>query len=170
MKLCPNCREEYLDHIERCVPCGTSLVSSIDELPSSHELLDKKTLLQSETVALMEGPLGQCREIEKILHKAKVSCAVYPVSLTCDSHNQPTLGASCDMKYMVLIRPDDVSHAREALEGQFLATVLKEGQGNVARGVINLDDEHITCPACQETGPLHDGECPSCGLVLAPPA
>jgi hypothetical protein len=168
MKICPSCREEFLDHIDLCTSCAQKLVSDFEALPKSSELIDKEALLQGETIPLLEGPIAQCRELEKILIKASISCAVYPVSLTCDSHGQ-TLGSACDMKYMILIRPDDLTHAREAIESQFLATVAKEGQGEASRHVINLEDEQVTCPACFEVGPLNNGECAACGLVLGAP-
>lgn len=168
MKLCPRCREEYLDHMEECRPCGEKLISEHQAQALATKTLSKEALLEGDVIPLLEGAMSHCREIEKCLIQAGISCAVYPKSLTCDSHGQ-TLGSSCGVTYLVLINPSDMEHAKQALEGQFLAAVAKEGQGEAARHAINLDDELIACPACDHKAPLHEGECANCGLVLALP-
>lgn len=169
MKLCLRCREEYLDHMEVCVPCGERLVDEHEATKASDPDLSKEALLDGEVIPLMEGPLPHCREIEKTLTKVGINCAVYPKSLSCDSEGQ-VLGASCGMSYLVLIKPDDMERCKNALEGQFLADVAREGQGEAMRHAIDLAGDQIICPACQHNGPLVEGECSACGLMLAPPA
>lgn len=168
MKICPSCREEFLDHIARCNGCHVDLVleHQVEEFARPSDLLSKNELLESETAAFVEGSLTHCREIEKILLKSLVSCAVYPLSLGCDDDHKAALGASCDKKYVVLIRVVDVDKAKLALEGQFSAQVAKEGRGQFVTGAIDLAHDVVTCPACGETNPLKEGECPVCGLVL----
>lgn len=165
MKICPGCREEFLDHIQTCELCNKDLVEEGDELlfKSKGELLSKEELLKSEMIIFTEGVLPQCRELEKVLNDAMVSCAVYPVKT--DYSNQ-ALGASSDMKYQVLIRMDDLALAQEALQGHFRAQIVKEGQGDLVKEVVDLSKDVITCPACLESVTLNNGECPSCGLAL----
>jgi hypothetical protein len=168
MKICPSCREEYLDHIELCYSCKETLMSAEEAQMRPHtsgKLLSKEELLREVTVPLVEGGLVQCREMEKVLKNAQISSAVFPVNLGCDDHGS-NKGGGCAVKYMVLIRESDIGACKLALEGQFLAQVAKEGQGHFVPGTIDLNDQEISCPACGEHGALNQGECASCGLFL----
>lgn len=168
MKICPGCREEYLESMTRCAGCDVDLLDEDDAklLPVSREFLSKEELLASETVIFTEAALQQCRELEKILYKANISCAVFPVNL---DQSSATLGSTSSMNYRVVIRVSDVLAAQEAMRGHFYAQVLKEGQGDLMREAVDLSQDSITCPACLETGSLKDGECPHCGLALGVP-
>lgn len=165
MKICPKCREEFLEQVTTCTDCKEPLVGSLDSVAANTtSLLSKEELFGVEMVAFTEGALPQCREIEKTLTRAKISCAVYPVNIA--AQGDQTLGTTADLKYMVLIREEDLEQARGAMEGKFFAEVEREGQGNVSREAIDLEQQEITCPACGETGPLVDGDCQVCGLHL----
>jgi hypothetical protein len=165
VKICPQCREEFLDHIAQCTDCKVTLVNSLDFTPkASAQYLSKEELFNSEMVAFSEGALAQMREVEKILLQSKVSCAVYPVSIS--SSGSEVLGATSDLKYAVLVREVDLEAAKTAMEGKFHADVAREGQGFVKQDAIDLEQGEIVCPACGEIGPLRDGECRVCGLHL----
>jgi hypothetical protein len=167
MKVCPCCREEFLDHVGACAECGEQLVGEDIAIlqPKKHDFLSKEELLQQETIPFLEGSLSHCREIEKILNKSRISCAVYPLSLE-NSNDAATLGATSDMRYVVLIRPCDIELSKIALEGNFLHQVALEGKGKVVLSTIDLEKDVVTCPACHESHALIDGECASCGLFL----
>lgn len=168
MKICPGCNEEFLDHIEICPHCQEKLVSEIEayaiDRSAKKNLLSKEDLLQAETIPLIEGALNHCREIERVLNKAFIPCAVYPLSLAADQGG--TLGSANEMKYVLLIKEGDLEQAKAALDGKFYDEVAKEGKGNFVTEVIDLSQAEITCPACQEIGPLVNGECANCGLYL----
>lgn len=165
MKICPQCREEFLESVLHCTDCKESLVDSMGfvEKPSS-DLLSKEELFKSEMIPFVEASLSQCREVERILARSCVSCAVYPVSLSASGNE--TLGTTSDGKYAVLIREADLDAAKQAMEGKFHADVAKEGQGNATGDVIDLEQAEITCPACGERGELDNGDCRVCGLHL----
>lgn len=167
MKICPTCREEFLDQIEICVDCKTPLVHEWDyqARTSSDELSSKEKLLSGNMIAFVEGGLLQCREIEKVLGRCKVASVVYPVKLSSDG-NDATLGTVSDLKYVVLISEGDLEVAKEAMEGKFHDDVVREGKGGPFKGAVDLEQDEVTCPACQEVGPLKDGECAACGLHL----
>lgn len=167
MKICPSCQEEYLDHIEKCVGCHEALISELDakNVRPQNALLTKEDLLNSDMVPFVEGSLAHCREMEKVLLKSRISCVVYPVSLSSDG-NAATLGSASEMKYIVLLRESDVEAAKEALLGKFHDEVAKEGKGSFVRDAIDLTKDSVTCPACEHTGALADGECQNCGLFL----
>jgi len=166
MKICPTCREEFFDHVETCGACHVHLISEAEAqaLVSSDGLLSKEEMLEAEMVSLVEAGLLQCREIEKALARKKVSCVVYPVNL--EGESSAALGATGDRRYMVIIRVQDLDKAKTALEGQFMEQVAREGQGAFVAEPVNLSEGVINCPACGETNPLKDGECPVCGLFL----
>lgn len=167
MKICQNCREEFLEHVEYCTDCDEKLVSNVGEVSVSTPatMLSKEELLKGETVALLEGALESCRELEKILVKSNISAVVYPVKLGCDD-NAATLGASCSVKYMVLVRVEDVDRCKEALEGRFHEQVAREGLGRFVQDSVDISQSEISCPACEQRGALKNGECSSCGLFL----
>lgn len=167
MKICANCREEFLDHIEDCTACKQKLVSDLDEISQSATplKLSKEEFLKSETVALLEGNLESCIELEKILVKANISVLVYPVKLGCDD-NTATLGSACGVKYMILVRVEDVERCKEALEGRFHEQIAREGLGTFVASTIDLSASEVSCPACGQCGELSEGECASCGLFL----
>jgi hypothetical protein len=169
MKICPSCREEYLDHIELCITCRETLVNEIDaqNIRQKGALLSKEELFKSEMVPFLEGSLAHCREIEKVLAKSFVSCAVYPMKLSADAN--ATLGSTSDMKYMLLIRECDVLKAKDALEGKFHDEVMKEGKGAFSKSAVDLSQEEVACPACEHVGALSSGECKNCGLFLGAP-
>ncbi|MCA9506894.1 MAG: hypothetical protein KC505_00555 [Myxococcales bacterium] len=169
MKICPSCKDEYLDYIEVCYVCDKKLLSEEEAKvapPNADRLLSKEELLKEVTVPLVEGGLSQCRELERILEKSRISSAVYPVNLGCNDGSAVVGTTSCSMKYVLLVKESDVGACKEALEGQFHAQVAKEGKGQVVNEVIDLSQEMISCPACGESGELKEGECAFCGLFL----
>jgi hypothetical protein len=167
MKICPQCHDEFLESIERCASCNVSLVSHFEAqaIPKKEAIMSKEDLLKDAAV-FIEAGLNQCLELEKVLLKAKIACGVYPATQNCEN-DAKTLGATCDMKYFLLVKASELEGAKNALEGQFIAQVAKEGQGHFVTDVVNLDENIITCPACGESNELKDGECPICGLCLA---
>lgn len=164
MKICPSCREEYLETASRCFHCEKDLLNEGDVglEASDSTLLSKEEMLNSETVIFTEGPLAQCREFEKILQRANISSVIYPLNLDASA----TLGATADMKYCMLVRESDAQVAKNAMERHFHDQVVREGRGGPSGDVVDLGQEEVTCPACQETGALIDGECSGCGLTL----
>jgi hypothetical protein len=168
MNICPTCNAEFLDHVSLCSTCHEKLIKTVDRSPldpANNTLASKEDLLKEETAVFAEGSLDHCREFEKILHRAQIPALVYPAKLGCDD-NAATLGSSCGVKYLVLVRPGDLERCARAVDGQFFAQVAREGQGNLNRGVVDLEQSEVTCPACNERGPLKEGECSFCGLFL----
>lgn len=166
MKFCPSCEEEFIDRMTSCPSCEEELVTELAAQDASlKEGQSKEDLLKSETFALTEGPLNTCRELEKILAQANIVSVVYPVKLSTDD-NAATLGSAAALKYVLLVSPNDIERCKEVLEGRFYDDVAKEGRGNFVREVVDLDQDEIRCPACEESGPLKDGECQFCGLFL----
>lgn len=166
MKVCPCCREEYLDTISSCSSCREVLVSEQDlKMKPRTDSLSKEELLSHETEALLEGSLDSCRELEKVLKKAQISSAIYPKTLGCDD-NAATLGSACSLKYMLLVRSKDMQACQEALHGNFTEQVAREGKGSFVVNTLNLEDAEIHCPACGHQAALSQGECVSCGLFL----
>jgi hypothetical protein len=167
MNICPSCDEEFLDHVSLCSTCGKKLIQAEHRLNTNdiNKLRTKEELLKQETVALSEGSLDHCREFEKILNKSHIACVVYPAKLGCDDHST-ALGASCAVKYLVLVSPADIENCQKALEGHFNSQVVREGQGDFVREIVDISQEEVSCPACGERSALVKGECRSCGLFL----
>src|SRR5580704_11886264 len=147
MKICPTCKEEFLDHITSCVSCDKNLVEEHELALVPQNILSKEEFLQSETVVFTEGVLQQCREMEKILSKALVPCAVFPVSLDTKEPSldkfqaKAAIGSTQDMRYCLLVRLEDIELAQKALAGHFHDQVIKEGQGKLVTHVVDLGQE-----------------------------
>lgn len=168
MKICLTCKGEYLEHMEICGICNVVLVSEEQALLASGEddPLTAEEFFESEVLPFIEGGISRCREVEKILAAAKVSCIVYPVDMKAAGGDMATLGSAGDKKYMLLVRVDDLELAKTAMDGQFHREVSREGTGALNTETIDLSADAILCPACGETGPLSEGECATCGLFL----
>jgi len=168
MNICPRCDSEFLDHVSLCSTCHEKLIKAVDRSPldpANNNFISKEDLLKEETVPFIEGGLDQCREFEKILNRAQIPAVVFPAKLGCDD-NSATLGSSCAVKYLLLVRPNDLARCAQAVDGQFNDQVAREGQGSFSREAVDISQSEITCPACNECGPLKNGECSFCGLFL----
>jgi hypothetical protein len=165
MKICGECREEYVEHVAICHHCKVPLLSP-EELAKSGKLHGKKMReVEAESAkGLLEGSLASCREVERILKKSMLPCLVYPLSL-CADHNA-TLGTSCSTNYVVLVNESDIEDCKNALLGHFQEDVSREGQGTFVSDVIDLSNDEVQCPACGERGALLEGACAECGLFL----
>lgn len=167
MKFCPTCREEFLDYIDFCAACDENLVDDDKYIaPTDTTIVTQEEIMSGTMAAFLEGSIGNCREVERILASKKLPCIIYPINIKGEG-DQNTLGTTADTKYVLLVRENDVEQAKLALQHKFYEDVAKEGQGFVTAETINLDHEEITCPACNERGALKNGECATCGLYLA---
>lgn len=167
MKICPSCKEEYVDRMEVCPECEQKLVAEheIVNEPASDLKKSKENLLKSETMPLIEGALNTCRELEGVLSEAKIESAIYPLKLGGDD-NAATIGSASALKYMLLVRVEDIERCKQLLENRFYDQVMREGKGEYVHDAVDLSADEICCPACKERGSLKMGECQFCGLFL----
>ena len=167
MKICPNCRDEFLEHVTTCAPCQTPLLSkeAAASLPTIQENLSKEEFLSGGAVALLEGNLDACREVEFTLKQAKISSVVFPLS-TKGNGEEGVLGAFSAMKYAVLVQPDKLENCKEVLQSHFRHQVAREGKGALVEHAVDFSMGDAACPACGHVGGLEQDECLSCGLFL----
>lgn len=161
---CPRCKAEYFSHVATCADCLVPLLSEQEFAQKDTQVQPNDPYLKNPIV-FNQGPLDDLKEMANVLKKSLIRSAVLPETLSADD-NAATLGAATQKKYLLLIDENDLEGAKRTLEDIFAQAVHKEGQGSLVRDVVNLEQSEITCPACNETGALENGECASCGLFL----
>jgi len=149
-KICPECKAEYLPHIEKCADCGIVLLPP-EELNKYRE--DKERLMQKvvETeVVIREGDLNWMSELYTVLIDADIPCTV-----RADSSNKKSYRA----KYRLMVSPKDAELAREHIEEYFMEMhpEIRASRELVSKG---------RCPACGSPVGTSDRECSDCGLML----
>lgn len=151
MKICPMCHDEYRDDITMCLECAVPL-----EAVADGTRLATKAKIQTEQVDLMtavkisEGALEGCREIEGLLKNAKIASILIP----------------SEGKFAICINPERIEAFATLMKNRFEDMVAREHSADWTHHEVNLDGGDVTCPACTFVGPLVDGACADCGLML----
>jgi len=79
----------------------------------------------------------------------------------------PTASRGCGTKAHLLVESQDVPRVAAVLDGEWRASLEREGVAPPRLGVeAHGDGEHPPCPACGTAAPLTDGACSDCGLQL----
>jgi hypothetical protein len=163
MRVCPNCRSEFVDSMTRCKACDTDLVAP-DELEALDADADdpRALLADAEKAALAVRGLDSARELERILLDGDIPCYVHAEEMDSGAVMGPG-----SLSYSVVISQDDVERVKARLESMQRGVLATEGLEELADHVVDLEAEEVSCPACGHTGPLDDeGACADCGLVL----
>ena len=159
MRVCPECREEYIASAQRCVTCDVPLVASEGfvrvggprELPPVAQLVCVRTATLSFAQALSER-LAQAG----ITHRLE--------SEPDSREGETQLRRPDTMPYGIYVREQDLDAAREVDRAHMRSEFpdlpdVPEG-GSVVDG----------CPACGAAAAPDATECPDCGLALLDPA
>lgn len=150
-RICPDCHEEYLPHIEKCADCGALLVSFQEYEKAEKE---KKRLMEKSIeneVTVRDGDLKWLGELYTVLIEAGIPCTVRSDALCTKS--------CCGDKCRLVVAPEDVERAHERIESYFIEKHPE------ARTSSEMAGEG-KCPACGSPVDPGDRECPDCGLLL----
>jgi len=124
-----------------------------------------RALETSELVPALEGPALAAREMERRLLEADIPVAlVKPEAKACCGGG----GCGCSTKLSLMVREDDVPKVQALLNAEWLEAVRREGtvdEANLVQLGVGEGGEPA-CPACGHAGPLVEGACGDCGLVL----
>ena len=125
-------------------------------IEEAEEMLDGLPL-----VPCLSGSLPEMKAIRE-----RCLAAGIPVMLGC-----PSPGQSCGTRTHLLVEEDDVPRVAEVLRGDWRDALIREGlsPADVASAppIADDSDEEPPCPACGHAGPLVEGACADCGLVVA---
>lgn len=124
-----------------------------------------RALETSELVPVIEGPTSSARQMERRLLDADIPVAlVKPDAKACCSSG----GCGCGAKLALMVREDDVPKVHALMQAEWLEALRKEGTvGEESLVQLKTAPEgELQCPACGHVGPLVNGECGDCGLVL----
>jgi hypothetical protein len=124
-------------------------------IEEAEEMLDGLPL-----VPCLSGTLPELKAIRE-----RCLAAGIPVMLGC-----PSPSKSCGPRTHLLVEEDDVPRVAEVLRGDWQDALAREGLSPTAVSAAPIDedsDAEPPCPACGHAGPLSDGACADCGLVVA---
>jgi hypothetical protein len=153
MKVCVRCHDEYRDEISTCLRCGIPLEQHVAGSTLSSAVAREQVDMET-AIKVMEGPLAGCKEVESLLKQHKVACMLVPVVVRNVT------------SYAVCINADRVEDYMALMSSRFGDMVQKEHGQDWALQEVHLDGGDVTCPACGHQGPLQEGQCSDCGLML----
>src|SRR5690242_18014873 len=82
MKICPSCHDEYRDDIKVCLQCDVELETFQPGMTAMPGAAAKAEEIDFSTaVKVFEGQMDACREIEAVLKREKIACALVPHSV-----------------------------------------------------------------------------------------
>lgn len=116
-----------------------------------------------ELVPFAESALSQAKELERTLlaNDIPVLLAAPPKKACCGG------GCGCASKVQVLVREDDAPKVAQLMQAAWLDAVRREGTVEPTLVPLKTPGEgELACPACSFVGPLREGACQDCGLVL----
>lgn len=157
-RVCPECGEEYLPTVLRCVDCGVSLEAGAparaDEAPGELPPVAQLVLVRSSSLAIAQG-LSECLSEAGITHRIQV---VPDAPGGGDERPRPA-----SMPYGVYVREADAQEAAE-VDREYLRSQLPDLPAAAEAGAEG------GCPACGAPVAADAAECPDCGLALLEPS
>ena len=149
-KICPECKTEYLPHIEKCSDCGALLILPEDLIKVQEE---KERLMEKaveDEVIIREGDLDWMKELYAVLIDAGIPCTIRTDS-GCKK--------GCHAPHPLVVSRRDYERAQERIEEYFMEMhpEIRASRELVSEG---------KCPACGSLVSADDRECPDCGLPL----
>jgi len=149
-KICPECKTEYVPHIEKCADCGALLLLP-EELQKVQE--EKKRLMGKaveDEVVVREGDLDWMRELYGVLIESGIPCSVR-ANAGCKK--------GCGASHRLIVSRGDYERAQERIEEYFMEMhpEIRASRELVSEG---------KCPACGSPVGDNDRECPDCSLPL----
>lgn len=150
-KICPDCKTEYLPHIEKCADCGAVLLFPQEQRKAEEERKRTEEKAVENTFVVREGDLNWLTELKTVLIDAGIPCAIHS-DAGCKK-------SCCGDKCRLVVSSEDTEKAKERIEEYFMEMnpeirasneLLREGK----------------CPACGSPVGAGEKECPDCGLPL----
>jgi len=150
-KICPNCKSEYLPHIEKCADCGAILLL-YEELKKAEE--EKKQLMTQaieNSVVVRKGDLKWLSDLRNILLDSGISCAI----ISDASCNKSCCGNKCQL----IVSAEELERAQERIEEYFMEM---HPETLTSKELITQGK----CPACGSPVAEGDPKCPDCDLTF----
>jgi predicted nucleic acid-binding Zn ribbon protein len=172
VRYCPVCDDEFRPDVTVCSDCGTTLILQkeglgADGLKSAGLVTDEdgETATDSWRTALDVLPVSNLLPIRTFDALRDLEPAV---SALADAQ-LPSRVLVQNGRYLLLIRPDDLASAQEALDLAHADPAELEPPGNTTFDSVSGRYSH--CPACGSPLPKDiAGACPECGLELSAPS
>jgi predicted amidophosphoribosyltransferase len=151
VKRCPECREDYMPHVERCADCGAVLVARDDEAPLDGEAEAESPLPPGEYRVLLAA--DRAAELDPLV--ARLARAGVPAKVTVSRR-----GTGFELRVRDEERPRAVELLHDVVGAAAAAEAALERHFDAERG------GYAHCPACESSLPAGATECAECGLLL----
>lgn len=151
VKRCPECREDYLPHVERCADCGAVLVSSDDEAPDAGAPEEESPLPPGEYRLLLAS--DRAAELDPLVQR--LASAKVPAKVSVSRR-----GTGFELRVRDEERARAVELLHDVVGRAAAAEAALEQHFDAERGGYAL------CPACESSLPAGATECAECGLLL----
>lgn len=162
--ICPQCGAGYRAGFTVCHTCKVDLVDeALNTAQRAARGKPRDLLAGRPTTTIVQAGLPACREIERALLEAGITCF-----LDANAEEGEALAPGV-LKVGVVVAEDDVPRVGALLKARFEGLIAKEGVGSFNTEAIDLTAAEVACPACGHTGALKNGECADCGLFLGAP-
>jgi len=174
VRYCPVCEDEFRPEITICSDCGATLILQAEGLgaagvpftepdpasgdPSSPPSGAWRTALD----ALPVSNLFPLRTFDELRDLEPAVSAFAEARL-------PSRVLVQNGRYLLLVRPDDVAAAQDALQAAQADPASPEGDNDA--GFDAAAGRYSHCPACGgQLAPDFSGACPDCGLEISTPS
>jgi hypothetical protein len=150
-KICPECRVEYMPHIEKCADCGASLLLHEEY---ARTLEERKRLAEkaiANAVVVRKGDLKWLTELYNVLIDSGIPCAVISEP-GCSTYR-------CGSKLLLIVASENLDKAQERI-AEYFREMHPELQASYEL------TQQGKCPACGSPVGSGDVECSDCGLTL----
>lgn len=170
VRYCPVCDDEFRPEITVCSDCGSPLILQAEGLgaegaPTDDEAADPEAQDARWRTALDALPVSNLVPIRTFDALRDLEPAV---SAFAAAH-LPSRVLVQNGRYILLVRPDDVSAAQEALQAAHADPAHLEPEADTA--FDSAAGRYSHCPACGSAlGPEFAGACAECGLELSAPS
>lgn len=172
VRYCPVCEDEFRPEITICSDCGAPLILQAEGLGSAGV---------SSAEAVPGDPSSPATGAWRTALDALPVSNLFPIrAFDALRDLEPAVSAFADAhlpsrvlvqngRYLLLVRPDDVAAAQEALQAAHADPAPPEGESDAAFDAAAGRYSH--CPACGgQLAPDFAGACPDCGLEISTPS
>lgn len=166
LKYCPQCKDEYLDHVERCAACNLPLESGavlLERQRSKQSRLAGRTgeLSDSdELVTIHGGPLTDLKHLQDLFAGERIAARIIGDDSSCGK-------GCCPSVFYLQVRAEDVEDALVIIKQEYLRlTGSSEQELNPNGSVFDQQADEVICPACGHNFSPTITTCPDCGLCF----
>lgn len=166
LKYCPQCKDEYMPHADKCAACDKELVSGAVLLDKQKER--EKALAgrageftdADDLVIIHGGQMVDLKHLQGLFEQERIASQIVGDDSSCGK-------GCCPSTYLLQVRREDAPEAMTIIKQEHhRLTGLDDHDISFADAAFDSNADKVTCPACGHTFPPVDSTCPDCGLCF----